>query len=149
MLIRADKIDPSRSETMRRAPTIAGARSLRILVVADSKLSVPPNGYGGTERMLSILCQGFLRRGHEVVLMGAAGSKNFGRLVVYPWAGQRHYYYRAFCKLSFFTLAALELLRDHDVILAGGRVDYLLPFLWAGRPLVYRFGNPIEFARRC
>lgn len=122
----------------------SGTQLLRILVIADSKISVPPNGYGGAERIFAHLCEGFARRGHEVTLMAAEGSKNYGRLITYPWAGQRAVAWRGYCKVNFAFRSIRELFAGHDVIIAGCRTDYLFPFLTAGIPLIYRFGNPID-----
>lgn len=121
-----------------------GTRLLRILVIADSKISVPPKGYGGAERIFAHLCEGFVRRGHEVTLMAAEGSINYGRLIIYPWAGQHAVAWRSYCKLNFLLRSIRELLARHDVIIAGCRTSYLSPFLFAGLPLLYRFGNPID-----
>lgn len=119
------------------------SQPLRILVVASARLTVPPTGYGGAERVLAQLCDGFSRRGHKITLMGAKRSTNYGRLVTYPWAGQGPIAWRAFCKFNFITRSMREIFARHDVVLAGCRVDYLLPFLRWGTPIVYRFGNPI------
>ncbi len=121
-----------------------GSRLLRILVIADSKIAVPPHGYGGAERIFAHLCEGFARRGHAVTLMAAEGSTNYGRLVTYPWAGQSATAWRGYCKFNFAVRSLRELLAGHDVVLAGCRTDYLFPFLLAGTPLIYRFGNPID-----
>jgi hypothetical protein len=120
------------------------SRLLRILVIADSKITVPPHGYGGAERIFAHLCEGFARRGHAVTLMAAEGSTNYGRLVTYPWAGQSATAWRGYCKFNFAVRSLRELLAGHDVVLAGCRTDYLIPFLLAGTPLIYRFGNPID-----
>jgi glycosyltransferase involved in cell wall biosynthesis len=127
-------------------PDVSGRpelRFLRILVVADSKIPVPPKGYGGAERIISYLCNELAVRGHRVTLMAASGSRNYGRLVTYPWAGSRAYPWRVYCKLHFFGRALLEFRQRHEVVLAHGRLDYLLPLLRAGCPLVYHFHNPI------
>lgn len=121
-----------------------GSRRLRILVIADSKITVPPHGYGGAERIFAHLCEGFARRGHAVTLMAAEGSTNYGRLITYPWAGQSAVAWRGYCKLNFTIRSLRELLSGHDIALAGCRTDYLFPFLMAGTPLIYRFGNPID-----
>ena len=78
---------------------------LRILVIADAKLPVPPEGYGGTERIVALLCEGLAARGHQVTLMAARGSRNYGRLITHPWAGRKPYPYRAWCKLRFQALS--------------------------------------------
>ena len=120
------------------------SRPLRILVVADAKLPVPPPGYGGAERIMALLCEGLAARGHRVTLMAGAGSKDYGRLVTYRWAGKAAYPRRVHAKLDFFARAIVEAARGHDVVLANARIDYLWPLLRLGLPLVYRFGNPIE-----
>jgi glycosyltransferase involved in cell wall biosynthesis len=117
---------------------------LRILVIADSKIPVPPSNYGGTERVIAQLCEGFAQHGHHVTLMAAKGSKKYGRLIEYPWSGGLTLPWRCYFKLRFFVLSIRELATGHDVIVAACRTDYLNPFLVAGVPLLYRFDNPIN-----
>jgi hypothetical protein len=78
---------------------------LCLLVIADAKIPVPPEGYGGTERMVALLCAGLAARGHRVTLMAAKGSRNYGRLITHPWAGCRPYPYWAWCKIRFQALS--------------------------------------------
>jgi glycosyltransferase involved in cell wall biosynthesis len=47
---------------------------LRIAQVAPLFESVPPRGYGGTERVVAYLCQELQRRGHDVTLFAAGDS---------------------------------------------------------------------------
>ena len=37
--------------------------------------------------MVALLCQGLAARGHQVTLMAAKGSRDYGRLITHPWAG--------------------------------------------------------------
>jgi glycosyltransferase involved in cell wall biosynthesis len=120
-----------------------GTSPLRILVIADAKIPVPPAGYGGTERIIALLCQGLAARGHEVTLMAAKGSRNYGRLITHPWPGSRPYHYRAWCKLRF-QAQSLWHARNADLIINSGRVDYLEGLLRTSRPLICRFDNPID-----
>jgi glycosyltransferase involved in cell wall biosynthesis len=126
------------------AETKSQAARLRILVIADSKITVPPTGYGGAERILARICDGLMQRGHHVTLMGAEGSETYNQLITYPWAGQRNLLRRGYAKLAFFAHAIPQIFAKHDAIIAGCRTDYLKPFLYAGVPLLYRFGNPID-----
>jgi glycosyltransferase involved in cell wall biosynthesis len=116
---------------------------LRILVIADARIPVPPERYGGTERIVALLCDGLAARGHRVTLMAAKGSRDYGRLITHPWAGRKPYPYRAWCKLRFQALS-LWVTRNADVVINFGRVDYLESLLRTSRPLICRFGNPIE-----
>jgi glycosyltransferase involved in cell wall biosynthesis len=54
---------------------------MRIAQVSPLYESVPPCGYGGTERIVSYLTEELVRRGHEVVLFAAGDSKTRAELV--------------------------------------------------------------------
>lgn len=56
-------------------------RPMRIALVAPPFLPVPPPRYGGTERIVSVLADGFHRRGHDVTVFAAGDSSVAGRLV--------------------------------------------------------------------
>lgn len=63
------------SESARRV-----RRPLKIAQVAPLFETVPPTGYGGTERVISTLCDELVRQGHDVTLFAAAGSRTAARL---------------------------------------------------------------------
>lgn len=50
------------------------ASIMRIAQVAPLAESVPPSGYGGTERVVSWLTEALVRRGHDVTLFASADS---------------------------------------------------------------------------
>jgi glycosyltransferase involved in cell wall biosynthesis len=54
---------------------------LRVALVAPPWLAIPPVGYGGTERVIALLADGLVERGHDVTLFAAAGSRTAARLV--------------------------------------------------------------------
>ena len=47
---------------------------MKVLVIADPIVPVPPVMYGGSERIVDLMCRGLIRRGHEVGLMAGPGS---------------------------------------------------------------------------
>src|SRR5437588_624363 len=57
------------------------AGRLRIAQVAPLFESVPPRGYGGTERVVSYLTEELVRQGHEVTLFASGDSSTTARLV--------------------------------------------------------------------
>jgi glycosyltransferase involved in cell wall biosynthesis len=57
------------------------ARRLRIAQVAPLSESVPPQLYGGTERIVSYLTEELVRQGHEVTLFASGDSVTNARLV--------------------------------------------------------------------
>ena len=54
---------------------------MRIAQVAPLAESVPPQLYGGTERVVSWLTEELVRRGHEVTLFASADSRTSARLI--------------------------------------------------------------------
>lgn len=60
---------------------------MKIAMLAPPYLSVPPEGYGGTEMIVSMLTEGLVTRGHDVTLFASGDSKTSARLVsVFPKA---------------------------------------------------------------
>ncbi|MFE4831731.1 glycosyltransferase family 4 protein [Streptomyces sp. NPDC056672] len=55
-------------------------RPLRIAVVAPVVLAIPPRGYGGIERVVSLLTEGLVERGHEVTLFASGDSRTSATL---------------------------------------------------------------------
>jgi glycosyltransferase involved in cell wall biosynthesis len=135
-----ERIDRARSDARRVGKEVG---RLRILVIADGKIPVPPAGYGGTERIVALMCEGLAARGHQITLMAARGSRNYGRLIAQPWAGSKPYPYRAWCKLRF-QAQSLWHARGADVVINFGRVDYLWSLLKTTTPLICQFQNPVE-----
>ena len=54
---------------------------MRIAQVAPLIESVPPSGYGGTERVVSYLTEELVRQGHEVTLFASGDSETSARLI--------------------------------------------------------------------
>src|SRR3954465_7125882 len=54
---------------------------LRIALVAPPLLPVPPAKYGGVERIVGVLADGLLERGHDVTLFAPRDSTFRGRVV--------------------------------------------------------------------
>ena len=61
---------------------LPGGVSLRIALVAPPFLPVPPPAYGGIERVVAMLAEGLVARGHEVTVFAGPGSRTRARLVV-------------------------------------------------------------------
>src|SRR5690606_16739401 len=58
------------------------ASQLRIALIAPLAESVPPQGYGGTERVVSYLCEELVAQQHHVTLFASADSHTSAELVV-------------------------------------------------------------------
>lgn len=60
---------------------------MRIAVVAPPYLPVPPIGYGGTEKIVSLVTDGLVENGHDVTLFASGDSSTKAKLVsIFPQA---------------------------------------------------------------
>lgn len=56
-------------------------KSLKIAQIAPIAERVPPKKYGGTERVISTLTEGLVKRGHKVTLFATGDSQTSARLI--------------------------------------------------------------------
>jgi len=100
--------------------------SLRIFVTADPELQVPPKLYGGIERVVALLVEGLVARGHAVTLFAHPESKVSADLVGYTG----HRSGSAADTMMHAAQIAFEAARRHPhVIHSFGRLAYLLPVM--------------------
>jgi len=119
-------------------------QELSVLVIADPHYSIPPSLYGGTERIVHLLCQGLQSRGHKVHLLAGKDSRFYsGKLLIHQ-PPTLQYSSRAFRKILFqFLSLYLFATTKIDVIINTGRLDYLEFFLKTPIPLICCFQNPV------
>lgn len=114
---------------------------MRITVIVDPHIPVPPLSYGGIERIAASLCKGFGQRGHIVDLIAGPDSKPYGGSLRIHQAPTQSRLSRAYRKALFFSLSIITTSRA-DVIINFGRLDYLLPILLLRTPLIHVQQNP-------
>jgi glycosyltransferase involved in cell wall biosynthesis len=115
---------------------------MKILLIADAVVSVPPAGYGGTERIIDILARELQQRGHTVDLIAKDGSKRYGGRLICHRAPSKQYPSRAYRKLLFQGLSCVSG-RRADVVHSFARSDYLWGLYRSNIPLVLHFQNPV------
>lgn len=96
---------------------------MKIAITADPMLPVPPENYGGIERIIDFLVRGLIKRGHEVVLVAHRSSTVPVNLIPYRSSESTPY-------AHFSNLLAVAELKSFapDVIHSFSRLAYLLPF---------------------
>ena len=57
---------------------------MRIAIIADPFIPVPPKNYGGIERIIDMLVDGLIKNGHNVILVAHADSIANCELIKYP-----------------------------------------------------------------
>ena len=116
--------------------------SLRIALVADPYVPVPPVHYGGIERVVAFLVEGLVARGHHVTLWAAPGSDVPCETVEYgvpPHTGRVD-------RLRELAQVAVPLFRrraEFDVVHSFGRLAALMPLLPLPLPKIQSYQREI------
>lgn len=121
---------------------------MKILLVMDPYIKVPPDHYGGIERVVADLADGLSKSGHEITLWAAPGSRVNGRVDAFGREGE---WTRWSNVRNALTLAGrfLASRSRFDVIHNFGRLAYLAPVLARDVPKVQtymRTVNPANMA---
>jgi glycosyltransferase involved in cell wall biosynthesis len=116
---------------------------MRILLLMDAFIRVPPLHYGGIERVVADLADGLSARGHEVTLWAAPGSRIDGRVEPFGREGE---WTRWSNVRNSATLAWRCVARPgaFDVVHNFGRLMYLAPILAREQPKVQTYMRPVN-----
>ncbi len=98
---------------------------------------MPPELYGGIERVVDSLITELVARGHEVGLVGH-GSSTVGVAKLYPWPGAVSQALRDTVANGLTLRAAVGDFRP-DVLHSFSRLAYMAPLLWSGLPKVMSY----------
>jgi glycosyltransferase involved in cell wall biosynthesis len=96
---------------------------LNIAITADPAIPVPPELYGGIERIIDLLINGLVKQGHNVTLFAHKDSKVPCKLIPYKTT-------RGGIKdnvMNAFVINKVLLSHKYDIVHSFGRLAYLLP----------------------
>lgn len=117
---------------------------LRILLIMDPGIPVPPAQYGGHERLVYLFAQEYIKLGHTVTLLAGPNSHCSGDTITFGINDLKR------SKLQRYKEAVLVwqyLLKNHhkfDLIHNFGRLFYLLPVLNSTAKKIMTYGRPIS-----
>ena len=116
---------------------------MRILLVMDPFIPVPPAHYGGIERVIyDIACQ-YVKLGHRVTIVAGPNSKSPDRLITYGLNGSLDPSINIKLLASVFFILRKEI-KQHDVIHNFGRLLFLFPFLKHKIPKVQTYMRTVN-----
>ena len=107
---------------------------MRIGIVCPAWFPVPPEAYGGTERVVALLADGLVDAGHDVTLFASGDSQTRARLesvfhtAPSEWIGHT-YWELQHAMHAFLKADEFDVLHDHTGMLGlafGGLID--VPF---------------------
>jgi glycosyltransferase involved in cell wall biosynthesis len=116
---------------------------VRILLVMDPFIPVPPHHYGGIERVVADLADGLSGAGHDVTLWAAPGSRVSGRVEPFGREGE---WTRWSNIRNTLTLGGrfLAKARRFDLVHNFGRLAYLAPILARDVPKVQTYMRTVN-----
>ena len=111
---------------------------MRILLIMDPLIAVPPRHYGGIERVVADLADELVHRGHEVTLWAAPGSHIDGALEPFGHEGEWTRWSNA-RNTAVLTARFLRRPGAYDVVHNFGRLAYLTTVLSRNVPKVQTY----------
>jgi len=103
---------------------------MRIAVVAPPYLPVPPVGYGGTERIVSLLTEGLVEMNHDVTLFASGDSQTKAKLInIFPKALGNSGFEKSSALLPLLQYREC-LLRQDDFDIIHNHTQYLGLFIF-------------------
>lgn len=118
---------------------------MKILIVMDPGIMVPPLGYGGHERLVYMFAKEYNRQGHEVHLLVTTGSKVEG-CIVHDF-GKEGFPPKKWDARKAIPTAWIFLWKhrnEFDLIHNFGRLIYLLPILNHSVKKIMTYGREIS-----
>lgn len=118
---------------------------MRILIIMDPGILVPPVGYGGHERLVFMMAKEYIKNGHNVDLLVTKGSLVEGcqiyNLGVEGFPPKLITRYLAIFKAWFFLLFKGK---KYDLIHNFGRLLFLIPVLNNNSRKIMTYGRTID-----
>jgi glycosyltransferase involved in cell wall biosynthesis len=118
---------------------------MKILLIMDPGILVPPEGYGGHERLVYMFAQEYLRLGHDVHLLVTTGSKVPG-CTVYNFGKQGFPPKKVDALMAIPTAWSFlwKHRKDFDLVHNFGRLAYLIPILNTSIKKIMTYGREIN-----
>lgn len=110
---------------------------MRILLTADPEIPVPPQLYGGIERIVDLLVNCLKDRGHIVGLVAHRESSSIAHQH-FPWPGLHSQNQSDTLKNTFALWSAVQKFQP-DLVHSFSRIFYLLPLLHSSLPKIMSY----------
>jgi glycosyltransferase involved in cell wall biosynthesis len=117
---------------------------MRILLIMDPGIPVPPQTYGGHERLVSLFAEEYQRLGHQVTLLAGPESNCSGETVTFGANDLSRSKTERFKEARFAWSYLRKNKKEFDLIHNFGRLIYLLPVLNAPVKKIMTYGRPVS-----
>jgi len=112
---------------------------MKIAIITDAEIPVPPLLYGGIERIIDMLINQYIQKGHEVLLFANQDSITGAKLI--PYSSKVSTGLKNILKntLTVSKLLTSKEMRNVDVVHSFGRLAYLTPILPTSIPILMSY----------
>ena len=116
---------------------------MRILLIMDPGIPVPPKLYGGHERLVSLFAEEYQKLGHEVTLLAGPESNCSGTTVTFGINDLNRSSGQRFKEVRFVWEYLWRNRNKFDLIHNFGRLVYLIPALNSKAKKIMTYGRPV------
>ncbi len=116
---------------------------MRILLIMDPGIPVPPVLYGGHERLVYLFAEEYTKMGHEVTILAGPGSHCSGTTVTFGINDLNRTSSQRFKEIRFVWKYLKKNKSNFDLVHNFGRLFYLLPILNSHVKKIMTYGRPV------
>jgi len=117
---------------------------MRILLIMDPGIPVPPQLYGGHERLVALFAEEYRRLGHEVTLLAGPDSHINGNVIAFGVNDLGRSKKQRLKEVVFAWRWLYRRWADFDLIHNFGRLAYFLPLLNKPVKKIMTYGRPVS-----
>lgn len=117
---------------------------MRILLIMDPGIPVPPQLYGGHERLVYLFAEEYTRLGHQVTLLAGPGSRISGNVVEFGVNDLDRPKKQLRAEMVFAWRYLFKNRKNFDLVHNFGRLIYLLPILNGSVKKIMTYGRPVS-----
>ncbi len=117
---------------------------MKILLIMDPGIPVPPVLYGGHERLVYLFANEYTRLGHQVTLLAGPDSHCNGTTVTYGINDLNRSKKQRNNEMLFVWKYLQKNLKNFELIHNFGRLIYLLPVLNSSVKKIMTYGRPVS-----
>jgi len=117
---------------------------MRILVIMDPGIPIPPPLYGGHERLVDMFVKEYINQGHEVSLLAGPDSKSLGKTFKFGINDLKRSKWQKIKEVIYAWQFLICRRNDFDMIHNFGRLAYLLPIINTKQTKLMTYGREVS-----
>jgi len=117
---------------------------MRILLIMDPGIPVPPTLYGGHERLVYLFAEEYIKLGHTVTLLAGPASHCSGETVTFGTNDLNRSRFKKYKEAAFVWQYLWQNRNNFDLIHNFGRLIYLIPILNSPVKKIMTYGRQVS-----